>query len=100
MRTAEYYDPKDEKFGLILSYFYRYFAEPFLYRYHKLIVSEILNYNPSKILDIGSGTGLLIRELSSKTEAEIHGVEPSNFMIDKAKRRLKKEISPGRVKIY
>ncbi|MFP3300024.1 MAG: class I SAM-dependent methyltransferase [Thermoplasmatales archaeon] len=97
---AEYYDPKDEKFGLISSYLYRYFAEPFLYRYHKLIVSEILNYNPSKILDIGSGTGLLIKELSSKTEAEIYAVEPSKFMIDIAKRRLKKEISSGRVKIY
>ncbi len=96
----EYYDSNDEKFGPISSYIYRYFAEPFLKGYYKIIAEEISKYEATKILDIGSGTGKLLKEISKIHNAQLYGIEPSMFMINIASKRLKNEILKSKVRIF
>ncbi len=95
----EYYNPNEEKFGLVTSYLYWAFAEPMLKRYHKVILDDLLSYKATSILDVGFGSGALIKMLLERTDSEIYGVEPSSFMIRITSRKVKNYLSKGRVRL-
>lgn len=95
----EYYNPNEEKFGPITSYLYWVFAEPVLKGYHKEILNDLISYRAKSILDVGFGSGALIRMLLKETDSEIYGVEPSNFMIRITSRKIRKFTDSGRVKL-
>jgi arsenite methyltransferase len=62
---------------------------------------EILDIKPTDIvLDIGFGGGVTIEEMVKTIDTgKIHGVDFSQVMVDKAKRRFKKSIQAGKVSI-
>ena len=63
--------------------------------------SELLSIQSGDyVLDIGCGTGKLIYKLSKQTnDGYFEGVDFSHTMVSKARRRNKKDIKNGRVKI-
>ena len=53
-----------------------------------------------KILDIGTGTGLLALMLAQRTEAEIEGIESEKVAYNQAVENVKQSIFQDRIKIY
>lgn len=96
-----YYLPDEEKFGFLTSHLYDLFSgiTP-MKKFHKFVVDTVLSKNPQTVLDIGFGTGDVIRQLAkSRENLMIYGVEPSPHMSKVAGRKLKKFIREGRVNI-
>ncbi|WP_309730909.1 class I SAM-dependent methyltransferase [Chamaesiphon sp. OTE_75_metabat_556] len=62
---------------------------------------ELLDVKPTdRVLDIGFGGGVTIEEMLKTIDTgKIHGVDFSQAMVDKAKRRFKKSIQAGKVSI-
>jgi ubiquinone/menaquinone biosynthesis C-methylase UbiE len=62
---------------------------------------EMLDIKPTdRVLDIGFGGGVTIEEMVKTIDTgKIHGVDFSQAMVDKAKRRFKKSIQAGKVSI-
>jgi arsenite methyltransferase len=62
---------------------------------------ELLDVKPTdRVLDIGFGGGVTIEEMVKTIDTgKIHGVDFSQAMVDKAKRRFKKSIQAGKVSI-
>lgn len=99
--TESYYLPDEEKFGFFTSYLYDLFStvRP-MKMFHQFVLESVLSGNPKKILDIGFGTGSVIRRIvKNAPEAEVYGVEPSPSMYKVAMRKLKTPVSEGRVKL-
>ena len=54
----------------------------------------------NKILDVGTGTGLLMLMLAQRTEAEIEGVEMEEVSYNQAVENIKRSIFKDKIKIY
>ena len=65
------------------------------------ILGAYTNVNQAKkILDIGTGTGLLTLMLAQRTEAEIEGVELEEVSYNQAVENVKNSIFKDRIRIY
>lgn len=93
MTEVDYYLQDEEKFGFFASRFYGMFARmgP-MRKFHEFALQNIMSRKPSSVLDIGFGTGDLLRLLCSEEaeKMELFGVEPSPHMMRVASRRLRK----------
>lgn len=65
--------------------------EPF--RCYKDIITECSKYQNKKILDVGCGTGIVLKELLKLNHNfELYGIDLSSKMISLAKKRLEEEV--------
>lgn len=79
----------EERFGPVRSRLYALFSRRGLGRLHDRIASDVIDLQPSTILDLGCGPGdVLSRVASSGWKAELFGVDPSPQMLSIAKRRI------------
>lgn len=100
-KSENYYLPDEEKFGFLTSHFYNLFAgiTP-MKNFHQFVLKSVLSGKPKRILDIGFGTGHVMKQMvQSDAGMEVYGVEPSASMFNVAKRKLRKQIESGKVKI-
>lgn len=89
--THDYYLPDEERFGAVSTGFYRLFAHisP-MSKFHGFSAAYILGRKPSRILDIGFGTGEVLRRVCLAAPGTgIYGVEPSSHMLAAALARLR-----------
>lgn len=97
----EFYLPNEERFGFFTSHCYNLFSGigP-MKKFYQFVVEGVLAGKPSKILDVGFGTGqALKRILQVNEEAKVFGVEPSPHMFRVASRKLRKYIGDGRARL-
>ena len=82
----------------MLSRFYSAFAAAFVGKFYRTILEEVKRANPSSILDVGCGPGIIIRMIASEIKgADLYCIDPSESMIARANRRLARYSSSGRV---
>ncbi len=100
-QKESHYLPEEEEFGFFTSHLYNIFSrvKP-MKEFHQFVLSTVLAYDPGKVMDIGFGTGNVIRLLAMEDqEVELYGVEPSPHMFKLATRKLKKFVVAGRIKL-
>ncbi|MFN1834020.1 class I SAM-dependent methyltransferase [Balneola sp. MJW-20] len=73
------------------SHIYDYSRWSFLFGRKSLLDRSLPDFEPHRILDIGSGTGYQLKQLYRKfSESKITGIELSGHMIKKAHKKLQK----------
>ena len=89
--ATDLYLPNEERFGFCSSHLYGAFSKVSpMRKFHSFAARMILARNPSSILDIGFGTGDVLKMLcENDKELSIYGVEPSIHMLNVARRKLK-----------
>lgn len=97
----EFYLPGEERFGYFSSRFYGLFSRSSpMRKFHRFVVENISERNPSSALDVGFGTGEVLRQLCRRDEIpELFGVEPSTQMIEIAQRKLRDCITSGKAEL-
>ncbi len=93
------YLPGEEKFGFFTSHMYSLSRlVPSLRRFHSFVVEDILSFDFSSVLDVGSGPGFVLGNIVQKKHGAWGlGVDPSPYMISIASRRAKRKGISGRV---
>lgn len=100
MNDKSLYLEGEEKFGPLLSAFYSSFTSFSTSRYHRIIADDVLNTQPSSILDVGCGPGNVLSMLSSRDQQiELYGVDPSRSMVSRARKKLGKTTGGSRFHI-
>lgn len=79
----EYYREGEEKFGMLLSFFYWMGGKlPQINNFYKFVVSDLERSKSRAVLDVGTGPGYVPTMLAQKRHMEsIYGVDPSKWMI-------------------
>lgn len=95
---SDLYLPGEEKFGYISSHFYSLFARVSpMNKFYNFVTESIISRNPEIALDIGFGTGEILKRLCAETNnSRFYGVEPSLHMRNVAARKLASCIKNGR----
>ncbi len=92
------YSKGEEKFGPVTSRLYLLIQYlPITKKFYNFIVSDLLRYKWDKILDVGTGPGILLDILAKRAiDKSIFAVDPSKYMVKLA---IKKNINNKNVKI-
>lgn len=95
------YLPGEEKFGYFSSYAYNLFSRVSpMKKFYSFVMDSIISRNPDSVLDIGFGTGEIMRRLcSERPNTMVYGIEPSPHMRRVAEKRLDSCIKGGRCQI-
>lgn len=80
----------EERFGSVKSRLYA-LTTPWRRRFVEFVANDVLSRNPQSVLDIGCGTGDVLVQLRSR-EIELYGIDPSPYMLELAKKKLRDSI--------
>lgn len=95
---SDLYLPGEEKFGYFSSHFYNLFARVSpMKKFYRFVTDSIISHKPEKVLDIGFGTGEILRRLCTGEQNIItFGIDPSPHMENVASGRLESCLKNGR----
>lgn len=87
-----YYEVGEERFGILTSSFYNLFKlNPTIKRFYDFVLDDLNNFNPKKLLDVGSGTGTILLNYARRHDIEMAlGVDPSPYMVRYSNRKAKR----------
>lgn len=100
-KNHDYYLPDEERFGFFTSHMYNLFSGigP-MRKFHQFTLEGILSKKPKKLLDVGFGTGIVLKKLLQlNDDMEVFGVDPSTDMLKVASRKLRRYISENKAKL-
>ena len=88
-----YYLSGEERFGPITSRLYTNISRfGTMRRFYEFVVDDIIEAKPKRIMDIGTGPGIVPIMLGTKLKnAEIVGVDPSTHMLKIARKKARRE---------
>jgi ubiquinone/menaquinone biosynthesis C-methylase UbiE len=77
----------EESFGFVKSRLYALTAR-WRRKFIEFVANDIKSRNPKSVLDIGCGTGEILDKLTN-LGIELYGIDPSPFMLDLSKKRIR-----------
>lgn len=97
--TESLYLEGEERFGPLTSFLYG-IGSAVLNRYYEVIVEDLRGRKFSNLLDVGCGNGALLGKIALNfPDARLKGVDPSPYMLNRAKRNLERKGFIGRVEV-
>ncbi len=83
IKNRSLYEKKDERFGFVMSKMYKFFTIiPASKDIYNAIISDIFTKKFNSLLDIGCGTGVVIKSIAKKRKGIYYGIDPSPYMVD------------------
>ncbi|MCL5423705.1 MAG: class I SAM-dependent methyltransferase [Candidatus Marsarchaeota archaeon] len=83
IKNLDLYEKKDERFGFIMSRAYNFFTMTNASKnIYNTIISDITAKKFNSLLDIGCGTGVVIKNIAKKHNGTYYGIDPSPSMIN------------------
>lgn len=81
------YERNDERFGFIMSKLYYFFTMNRASRnFYNIIINDLKKRQFNSILDIGCGTGFVIKHIANDKNISYYGIDPSPHMIEISKK--------------
>ncbi len=91
MTTEDLYVDGEERFGRITSFLFG-LGSRLLDKYYSAIVNDLRGKKFDQLLDIGCGNGELLSRLAREFPgAKFYGLDPSQHMLDRARKNLSKK---------
>jgi len=78
---------KDIKFDKLASSYDNGFAGQLSQRFYRLLLSQVELFKGAAVLDVGCGTGIILKNLSERMEINGHGIDVEENMIMEAKQK-------------
>jgi ubiquinone/menaquinone biosynthesis C-methylase UbiE len=78
---------KDVKFGKRASVYDEGFEGKVSARFYKLLIEQVEVHQGAAILDVGCGTGTILKNLSTITDIDGHGIDVEENMVLEAKQK-------------
>ncbi len=86
-----FYMKGEERFGFISSNLYSKFSVIYSKRFYRAVLGKIKEYSPKRILDVGCGPGDILTSISKNfIGLKLYGVDPSQSMVDIARKKAMK----------
>ena len=99
MTTEDFYLEGEERFGPVTSFLYG-LGSAVLNRYYEVIVEDLRSTKFRKLLDVGCGNGALLSKIALNfPDARLKGVDPSPYMLNRAKKNLARKGFISRVEV-